>query len=111
MAGPEITFDLSGDMIDLRISAHEYETSATIWVIGYDYEKTINIKSGELGGQVRKYHNVVQAIKRIGSWMGEEIKLTLSKKDIGEDEYDAYALLLQAQETGPIITAAKLSLK
>lgn len=105
---PEIIFDLTGDMIDLSISGRGNESSATIWIIGYDYEKTVNIKRGELGGQIRKYHNVVQAIKRIGSWTGKDIKLTLSRQDIGESEYDAYALLLQAHETGPIIAAAKL---
>lgn len=106
--GLDITFDLIGGMIDLRISGNENETSATIWIVGYDFEKTVNIKRGELSGQVRKYHNVVQAIKRIGSWTGEDVKLTLSRKDIGADNYDAYALLLQAHETGPIIAAAKL---
>ncbi len=104
----EITFDLMGDMIDLKIGTHETETPATIWVIGYDYIKTVNIQKGELGGQVREYHNVVQSIKRVGSWTGEEVRLTLSRNDIGDGEYDAYALLLQAQETGPIIAAAKL---
>lgn len=107
-SNPEINFDQSGDMIDLRISAREYESSATIWVIGYDYEKTVDIKRGELGGQVRKYHNVVQMIKRIGSWTGQEVKLTLSKEDLDGGKSDAYALLLQAQKTGPIITAVKL---
>ncbi|MCK5426013.1 MAG: DUF1223 domain-containing protein [Emcibacter sp.] len=106
--GLDITFDLTGGMIDLRISGNENETSATIWIVGYDFEKTVNIKRGELSGQVRKYHNVVQAIKRIGRWTGEDVKLTLSRKDIGDVNYDAYALLLQAHETGPIIAAAKL---
>ena len=103
-----ITFALNEDMIDLRIAASENKSPATIWIIGYDFEKTVNIKGGELGGQIRKYHNVVQSIKRVGSWTGQEVKLTLSKKDIGAGVYDAYALLLQDRETGPIIAAAKL---
>lgn len=107
-ASPEMSFDLSGDMIDLKIGTHDSDSPATIWIIGYDYERTVSIKRGELGGQVRKYHNVVQAIKRIGSWTGEEIKLTLSRGDIGDGEYDAYALILQTRETGPIIAAVKL---
>ncbi len=109
--GLEITFDMTGDMIDLRISAREKERQATIWVIGYDHERTVNIMGGELGGQIRKYHNVVQSIKRVGSWTGEDVKLTLSKQDIGDGAYDAYALLLQDEETGPIIAAAKLNRK
>lgn len=108
LTGLDITFNLTGDMIDLRISAPDAKRQATIWIIGYDFEKTVTIKRGELGGQIRKYHNVVQAIKRIGSWTGEDIKLTLSKQDIGDENYDSYALLLQAHETGPIIAAAKL---
>lgn len=110
---PEISFDPSGNMINLTISpgADSPVTTATIWIIGYDYEKTVTITKGELSGQVRKYHNVVQAIKRIGSWTGGDTRLTLSRQDIGERDYDGYALLLQASETGPIIAAAKLSLE
>ncbi|MBL4612951.1 MAG: DUF1223 domain-containing protein [Emcibacter sp.] len=105
---PEITFHRSGDMIDLRIGAYKSDAPATIWIIGYDYERTVAIKSGELGGQVRKYHNVVQMIRRVGSWTGQEIKLTLSKADLDDGQSDAYALLLQTEEAGPIIAAAKL---
>ncbi|WP_417624464.1 DUF1223 domain-containing protein [Paremcibacter congregatus] len=112
---PRITFDPMGDMIDLKVSAGKPSGSrpknATIWIIGYDYEKSVDIKWGEQGGNVRHYRNVVQSIKRIGSWMGEEIKLTLSKKDIGAVPYDAYAVILQEDETGPIVAAAKLTLK
>jgi len=110
-ATPDIIFTLSGNMIDLRIGPRRTgsDIRATIWVIGYDYEKTVTITGGELKGQIRKYHNVVQAIKRIGSWRGEDIRLTLSRQDIGERDYDGYALLLQTRETGPIIAAAKLN--
>lgn len=108
LSGLEITFDLTGDMIDLKIGSHENRTPVTIWVIGYDFERTVTIKGGELAGQVRKYHNVVQAIKQMGSWRGQEVKLTLSRQDIGPKKYDSYALLLQAGETGPIIAAVKL---
>lgn len=101
----------TNDMIDLKIGAGAHRKTATIWIIGYDLVKTVNIRGGELKGQTRSYHNVVQSIKRMGSWMGDEIRLTLSKQDIGSGKYDAYAVLLQEEETGPIIAAAKLSLK
>lgn len=111
-AAPDINFASSGKMINLRIGALMTGGGpvATIWVIGYDHEKTVAIASGELKGQVRKYHNVVQAIKRIGSWMGKDTRLTLSPQDIGDRDYDGYALLLQTRETGPIIAAAKLTM-
>ncbi|VAX08048.1 hypothetical protein that often co-occurs with aconitase [hydrothermal vent metagenome] len=109
-SAPEITFVRRADMMFLNISANVMwdNAAATIWIIGYDFEKTVSIKKGELAGQIRKYHNVVQSIKRLGSWMGEETRLSLSKEDVGSGKYDAYAVLLQAQETGPIITAAEL---
>ncbi len=111
-ATPDIIFTLAGNMIDLGISPRKTGSSprATIWIIGYDYEKTVTITDGELKGQIKKYHNVVQAIKRIGSWRGKDIRLTLSRQDIGERDYDGYALLLQTGGTGPIIAAAKLKL-
>jgi len=110
-SAPDITFDDTDSMMSLTIGAHIKAPSpaATIWIIGYDYARTVDIKRGELGGQVRTYHNVVRAIKRIGSWMGEDIKLTLSAKDIGREKYGAYAVLLQADAHGPIIAAAKLT--
>ncbi len=108
--GPRIIFAEHGDMIDLKIGAgvREGDVPATIWVIGYDFERTVNIKKGEMAGQVRKYRNVVQSIKHIGHWTGKEIKLALSKDNMGERQYDGYALILQNKETGPIIAAAKL---
>jgi len=109
-SAPEITFVRRGDMMFLNISANVIwdNAAATIWIIGYDFEKTVSIKKGELAGQIRKYHNVVQSIKRLGSWMGEETRFSLSKEDVGSGKYDAYAVLLQAPQTGPIITAAEL---
>lgn len=111
-AGFAMSFEYMDEMIDLKINASandgKVEKAATIWIIGYDFEETVTIDSGELKGQTRKYHNVVKSIKRIGSWMGEEIKLTLSKQDLGDAEYDAYAVLLQHDEIGPIIAAARI---
>ncbi|PCI32897.1 MAG: DUF1223 domain-containing protein [Alphaproteobacteria bacterium] len=108
LKGQQISFTLSGDMIELSLSAQERKKSATIWVIGYDFEKTVAIKRGELAGQVGTYRNVVQAIKRVVRWRGEAIKLTLSLKDIGEGSYDGYALLVQEGDTGPILAARKI---
>lgn len=106
---PEITFETDGDMINLNIAAIKDKPKGTIWVIGYNKMESVDILRGEQAGHRRSYHNVVHAIKRIGSWMGQEVKLTLSKADIGRKAYDAYALLLQDGEVGPIIAAAKLS--
>lgn len=108
LQGLDITFILSGDMFELSLRAQKTKEPATIWIMGYDFEKTVAIKMGELAGQVRSYRNVVQAIKRVGSWRGQEVKLTLSMKDIGEGAYDAYALLVQDGETGPILAARKI---
>lgn len=108
---PRISFAPVDDMIELWIGAGENAENATIWIIGYDFEKTVKIRGGELKGQVRSYHNVVRSIKRVGSWMGQEIKLTLSEDDLGGGGHDAYALLLQQGEVGPILTAARLHLK
>ncbi len=107
---PAIIFAATGDVIDLKIgpAVMADNTPATIWIIGYDFERTVNIRKGELAGQVRKYHNVVQSITHMGHWTGKEIRLTLSKDDMGDRQYDGYALILQNKETGPIITAAKL---
>ena len=110
--GLDMSFEMVGHRIELELEASDagrsLEKPATLWIIGYDFEKTVAIKMGELAGQVRSYRNVVQAIKRVGSWRGEEIKLTLSMKDIGKGTYDAYALLVQDGETGPILAARKI---
>jgi len=107
---PKLSFIAQQNMIFLKISRGKLgeKIAATIWIIAYDFEKTVTITKGELKGQRRKYHNVVQSIKRVGSWMGDDIKLTLSYGDIGTEKYDGYAVLLQTNETGPIISAAKL---
>lgn len=107
---PSLSFVAVGDNIQIEVGENRSEKrpQATIWVIGYDYAKKVHIKSGELSGQVRTYHNVVQAIKKIGHWTGAEMKISLSPSDIEYGQYDDFAVLLQYSDAGPIIAAAKL---
>jgi len=112
--GPWLDFRAMGHMLSLSIGADKLRTektvpsTATVWMVCYDREKSIHIKGGELKGRVKSYHNIVRALRRMGSWMGQEIKLTLEKRDLYEEDCSSYAVILQQDETGPILAAARL---
>lgn len=106
--GPALNLTTLGDMISLTIGKGHSVKSATVWMVCYDVEKIIHIKGGELKGRIKSYHNVVRSLKRIGSWMGQEINLTMKKRDLSEESCTSYAVIVQQDEVGPILSAARL---
>lgn len=107
--GPDITFaKTDGEMLSLQIDTGPDTARATIWLVGYDTDKQVNIKSGELRGRTQGYHNVVRSLTHIGNWMGQEIKLTFASNEMSGVKCDNYAILIQKDTTGPIIAAARL---
>jgi len=107
--GPAISFaQMDGEMFKLHVPKGESVVPATIWLVGYDHRKTVDIKRGELRGKTQTYHNVVRSLKRVGTWHGDEIKLTLDKEDLSDLACDDYAIIIQQRDTGPVLAASRL---
>jgi hypothetical protein len=95
-----------GVVIDL--SAGKAERPATIWLIRYDPEHTVAIRAGENNGRRVAYHNVVRSITSIGAWSGKSKSILLRSDWFGTLSGENAAVIVQYDETGPIVGAADL---
>jgi hypothetical protein len=83
---------------------------AAIWLIGFDRSHTTPVLRGENEGKTLTEYQTVRSYRRIGAWAGWSMELIVppdEAKALGEG---GVAVLLQAQGTGPILTAARISM-
>lgn len=73
----------------------------------YTNAETVKIQRGENRGENITYHNVVKGWSEMGAWTGAKMTLT-APKPMGAD---GVAVLVQANDGGKIIAAAKLALQ
>lgn len=82
--------------------------SATILLIQYDARKIVMISEGENAGRQLSYSNVVRSMTPVGVWQGEAMGLNLPIRDFRRAGYSGIAVLLQVDDVGPILGAAKM---
>jgi hypothetical protein len=82
--------------------------SATIHLIQYDARQSVTIDKGENAGKQVSYSNVVRTITPVGVWQGEAMGLILPIRDFRRAGYSGIAVLLQVDDAGPILGAAKM---
>ena len=87
---------------------------ATVWLVRYAERVTVTVERGENQGHSLTYTNVVQSMTPIGMWKGEPARFVLPRRDLlGTDQGKApqrLAIIVQTENTGPILGAAKLPL-
>lgn len=81
---------------------------STLWLVRYNRHMTVNITRGENAGKTMTYTNVVRELTPIGMWDGTALELRLPKSSLRAG-YDGAAIILQADNTGPILGAARLA--
>ncbi len=84
--------------------------SATIRLIQYDARKLVTITGGENSGKQLSYTNVVRSMTPVGVWRGEAMGLNLPVRDFRRAGYSGFAVLVQADDGGPILGAAKMDI-
>ena len=82
---------------------------AGVWLVLFDKEHSTRVSRGENRGREVRNYNVVRSFTRIGSWNGEAVTLTAIMPET-EGLGDACAVIVQAQNTGRILGAARLDL-
>jgi len=82
--------------------------SGTIWLALVKKAVPVAITRGENAGSVVTYHNVVRDLSPIGRWSGEKMTLKLPKRDLIRYGADGCTVLLQMDDTGPIIAAVAM---
>jgi hypothetical protein len=88
-----------------------HQWAATIRLVLLTSEAEVEISRGENAGSTLDYYNVVRAMRPIGMWDGETVKITLPEHELMGNGVDACAVIVQEdQPNGPgaIIGAAWL---
>ena len=74
---------------------------ATVWLFGFDPERTTTIRGGENGGRTLTEVNVVRSITRLGTWDGQP-----SERKIRAPAGTRFAALVQRSD-GTVLGAAQ----
>ena len=83
------------------------KSGADVWLVRYDpAHRPVAIHAGENAGRTIDHRNLVIELTRLGKWSGEAKQLSLPE---ATKAGLASALLVQAPDGGPIISAAKLT--
>jgi hypothetical protein len=108
-AGPTLTIAGDGERRVLRIAGGMPAAPATIWLIGFDGRHETSVGSGENGGRRIANHNVVRIMQAVGTWSGGTVEVPLDLKAV-RSKCEKAAVIVQAEETGPVLTAAHVEL-
>jgi hypothetical protein len=99
--------------VEIEVAARPIRTMwpATIRLVLMTSEAEVPIGRGENAGSTIDYYNVVRAMRPIGMWDGEAVKITLPEKELMVDGVDACAVIVQEDQPkgpGQILGAAWL---
>jgi hypothetical protein len=107
--GPALAVVGDGLQRTLRIGRGATLQPATVWLVGFDRMHETAVAAGENSGRRLINYNVVRAMLPIGAWTGSAAELPLDLRLL-PPSCDGAAVFVQADETGPIITAISLAL-
>lgn len=97
-----------GDQVIVALPAAPASVAATVWLVRYDRDNAVEIKTGENSGKKMSIPNVVRDATSIGTWRGEALEIALAVPYLMHGDREACAILIQTAGTGPIIGAATL---
>lgn len=96
---------LRRDGATLTVGAGATATPAAIWLIDYDPRAlSVRIGAGENGGRTIVHRNVVTGLRKLGTWSGPALRLTLPPTPADRRG----AVLVQQGEAGPILAALRI---
>jgi hypothetical protein len=90
----------------IAVAGHAARRDATLWLMAYAPEISVEIKKGENAGRTIIYHNVVRKIVPAGMWHGDEAKLVLPRSSVIPKDCKGWVALLQTGKVGPVIGVA-----
>ena len=105
-----VKIDRGGDgRILITVGGAPAGEDAVVWLVLFDKEHMTRVSRGENRGREVRNYNVVRSFTRIGSWDGEATTMTAIMPE-AEGIGDGCAVIVQAQNTGRILGAARLEL-
>lgn len=81
---------------------------ATVWMAFYQDRHETKVPRGENAGETLVNYNVVRELRRLATWTGDRMEITLDGEAMGVDRFDGCAVLVQLGDTGPILGAADM---
>jgi hypothetical protein len=101
------TLSRAGDgHLAVHIDAGSPSEPASIWLVGFDRERTTSVLRGENEGRTLKDYHVVRSFQEIGTWNGAALDLDIAGNAVSGD--GSVAVLVQLRGTGRIIGTAAL---
>lgn len=101
--GKDGTIPVSVSAPDGQVSVHvgPGTGAGTVWLFGFDPERTTRVRGGENGGATLTEVNVVRSITTLGTWNGNALQ-----KEIPAPAGTKFAVLVQRPD-GEILAAAR----
>ena len=81
---------------------------ATVWLAVFDEKHTTDVKRGENAGRELSYYNVVRELRKLGTWQGSKLEISLDLGDGQQQSQGGCAIIVQEGETGRILGAAEM---
>jgi len=78
---------------------------ATVWIAAVEPRVAVTITRGENADREMVYHNVVRRLVPAGPWEGASATIELPRSTVLAPPATAFAVLLQADDTGEILAA------
>jgi hypothetical protein len=95
--------------VTIALPQTEIAQPCEIWIAGYDAEHRTAVKRGENSGRELVNYNVVRHIERLERWDGAAREIVLSPEQV-TDAGDGLAVIVQGEDQGSVVGAAKLAL-
>ena len=107
-----VSLTQDGNSVQISVGANPLigNVEATLWMVYFEDQATVEIKRGENRGRELSYTNVVRDMVPIGMWKGEPLHMEVAMESLASPGYDGCALILQTDGQGPILGAAKLDM-
>jgi len=99
----------AGKGVTVVIPAGPAKGQAAVWLAVYERRHQVDIRRGENAGRTLDYYNVVQEMKRIGTWNGRELRIPVGAGEAAAGDAGGRAVLLQSVDSGRILGAAKIT--
>ena len=93
--------------VQLDLPAGSVDGDVEILSVFFDRRHDTNIKRGENSGRTLSHYNVVRRMKRIGTWNGEAMRMSVMSEDAGGE---VCAVVLQMAGSRQIIGADWIAL-